>query len=167
MFPNVIQINVPYIQIYPFHGSNNLHDNDSVDLLIFKTNVSLQKLCISYESNGSKNDSALSIDKISDAQHAVECQEYRKDRGPKSMGPEPGSIVCKVDFKQRHLPKYLPRNSNSSQSKTTDSSAGPKVTLMPTWHAPEFIGRSNSATEQARHLPSNPFPHINLSDSPI
>ena len=48
----------------------------------------MQKLCISYESNGSKNDSALSIDKIFDAQHAA-IIEYRKDRGPKSMGPEP------------------------------------------------------------------------------
>ena len=54
MFPNVIPINVPYIQTYPFHGSNNLYDNDSVDLLIFKTNVSLQKLFISYDQMGGK-----------------------------------------------------------------------------------------------------------------
>ena len=71
MFPNVIQLNIPYVQISTFHESNNLHDNDSVDLWIFKTNVSLQKLCNSYESNGSKNDLALSIDKISNAQHAL------------------------------------------------------------------------------------------------
>ena len=85
--------------------------------------------------NGSKNDSALSIDKISDAQHAA-IIEYRKDRGPKSMGPEPGRIVSKVDFKRRHLSKYLPRNSNSSQSKT----ARPKDTLVSTRHAAEFMG---------------------------
>ena len=31
---------------------------------------------------------------------------------------------------------------------------------MPTRHAPEFVGRSNSMLEQTRHQPSNPFPTL-------
>ena len=31
---------------------------------------------------------------------------------------------------------------------------------MPTWHAQEFIARSNSMLEQTRHQPSNPFPAL-------
>ena len=43
---NVIQFSVTNIQIYPLHYSNNLQDNDFVDLLIVKSHVSLQKGCI-------------------------------------------------------------------------------------------------------------------------
>ena len=65
-------------------------------LLIFKIYVLLQKVCISYGSNGSKNDSRHSIDENPDVLHAVECRECRKDRGPENKGPDSGSIVCKV-----------------------------------------------------------------------
>ena len=53
------------------------------------------------------------------------------------MAKNTGSIVSKVDFKRRHLSKYLPRNSNSSQRKT----ARPKDTLVSTRHAAEFMGQ--------------------------
>ena len=38
---------------------------------------------------------------------AKECRESREDQGPKNEGPGSGSIVRKVDFKRRHLPKYM------------------------------------------------------------
>ena len=60
------------------------------------------------------------------------------------MGPEPGRIISKVDFKRRHLSKYLPRNSNSSQSKT----ARPKDTLVSTRHAAEFMGQPTFSVKQ-------------------
>ena len=45
-----------------------------------------------------------------------------------------GLIVSKVDFKRRHLSKYLPRNSNSSQSKT----ARPKDKHVSTRHVADL-----------------------------
>ena len=47
-----------------------------------------------------------------------ECREYSEDQGPRNTAPGSGNIVSKVDFKRRHLSNYLPRNSNSSQSKS-------------------------------------------------
>ena len=50
------------------------------------------------------------------------------------------------------------RNLNSSQSKTTDKSARPKITLVPTRHAAEFLDKIPSMLEQIQPQPSNLFP---------
>ena len=75
-----------------------------------------------------------------------ECREYSEDQGPQNTAPGSGNVVSKVDFKRRHLSKYLPRNSNSSQSKT----ARPKDTLVSTRHAAEFMGQPAYRVEQIR-----------------
>ena len=75
-----------------------------------------------------------------------ECREYSEDQGPRNTAPGSGNIVSKVDFKGRHLSKYLPRHSNSSQSKTDR----PKDTLVSTRHAAEFMGQPTFRVKQMR-----------------
>ena len=72
-------------------------------------------------------------------------------------------IICKVE--RRHLPKNFQRNSNSSQSKTTkNSSARPKITLVPTRHAAEFMDKYPSRVKKMRPNSFGYIPSNNISE---